>query len=367
MQFHLDETERRVLFSELLSATEGFDTPAILKHLLRDYPVLVAQLPAGALPNGIHIDNAIDLCSRSGYDLSPPALLALLDYLVHSGRLDADTLLRARLLTVPRGAIAVHPLEAELLFERLPFANRAHLRQILREMSGEASLKKILHIEGTPGSGRSWTAQLIDFHCTSAPGLLYCQETVTEDNGSATGPVELARNLAIKLGADLSDCPPPMTNEDAHLSVLVQWIIAEANRPQPDLQNNRRRVWFVFDGFKTGTLREDTARFLVELARQCTSGVAAQLHRVVFCEFDFDLASRIRLKVQNYRIEPVTADDLRGIVRRVIEANEQIPEADRAAVIEQSMRMVTQDAPGPFVDLSEIGARLQQMIEEARR
>lgn len=367
MQFHLDQQERQMLVSEVFEIAVAFDVPAVMKQLLAPHAQLLAQYPAGTLPNLMHIENAIDICCRSGYALTPPALLAFLDYLVQNGRHGADAMLRARLLTPPRGLSIGHPLEAELLFDRLPFANRAHLRQLLRDMDGEASLKKILHIEGTPGSGRSWTSQLIEFHCTRNEGHLHCEEVVTEDNALATGPLELARNLATKLGADLAGCPPPMSNEDAHLKELARWIIAEANRPQQDLQNNRRRVWFVFDGFNSGMLRDDTARFLVELARQCTSGVAAQLHRVVFCEFDYDVASRIRLKVQGYRIEPVTVDDLRVIVRNVVTANPGIPEDDREAVIDAALSMVTQDAPGPFTDLSEIGARLQQLIEEGLR
>lgn len=364
MQFHLEEAERQVLVSELFEVVVNFDVPQVMKQLLARYPHLQGQYPAGTQPILIHIQNAVDICCRSGYDETPPALLDFLDYLVTAGKQEADALLRARLLTPPRGLAAGHPLEAELLYDRLPFANRAHLRQILREMNGEASLKKILHIEGALGSGRSWTSQLIEFHCARSEGHLHCEEAVTEDNGSATDPRALAKNLATKLGADPAGCPPQLSNEQAYLVDLAQWVITAANQPQPHLQNNRRRVWFVFDGFNSGALREDTARFLVELARLCTSGVAAQLHRVVFCEFDYDVASRIRLKVQPYRIEPVTADDLRPIIRSVVTANPQIPAADHDAVIAEALSMVTRDQPGPFVDLSEVGARLQQLIEE---
>lgn len=366
MQFHLDQQERQVLVSELFEIAVAFDVPALMKQLLAPNAQLLAQYPAGTLPNLMHIENAIGICCRSGYDLTPPALLAFLDYLLANGKQEADRLLRTRLLTPPRAASAGHPLEAELLYDRLPFADRAHLRQILREMTAEDSLRKILHIEGDLGSGRSWTSQLIEFHCSRSEGLLHCEGAVTEDNGAATGPRELARDLATKLGADPSGCPPPLSNEEAHLKELAQWVINAANEPQPHLQNNRWRVWFVFDGFNARALRDDTARFLVELARQCTSGVAARMHRVVFCEFDYDIASRIRLKVESYRTEPVSLEDLRPIVRSVIAANAAIPEADREAVIDETLRMVTENAPGPFADLSGVGARLQQIIEESR-
>lgn len=365
MQFHLDTQERQLLVSELFEVVIAFDVPAVMKQLMSPHAQLLARYPAGTLPNLMHIENAVDICARSGYDLDPPALLAFLDYLLANGRPDADRLLRARLLNPPRGLAPGHPLEAELLYDRLPFANRAHLRQILRELDGAAGLKKILHIEGTPGSGRSWTSQLIEFHCARSEGHLHCEGSVTEDNGLATGPRELARDLVTKLGGDLAACPPEMTGEDAWIKELARWVIGAANETQPSLNNNRRRVWFVFDGFNSATLRDDTARFMVELARQCTSGVAAQLHRVVFCEFDYDVVSRIKLKVQTYRIEPVTVADLRGVIRSVLSANPQVPAADLDAVTDEALRLVTRDEPGPFADLGEIGPRLQQMIEEA--
>lgn len=364
MHFHLNMQERQVLISELFEIAIAFDVPALMKQLLV-HAELQAKYPAGTLPNMTYVEAAIDIGCESGYALDPPVLLGFLDFLVSSGKTDADTLLRARLLSVPRSATASHPLEADLLYDRLPFANRSHLRQILREMEQEAHFKKILHIRGGKGSGRSWTSQLIEFHCAQTKGHLHCEGVVSEDNGSATGPRELAKDLATKLGAEPSSCPPALSNEDAYIVDLAQWVISVANEPQAHLEGRRRRVWFVFDGFGQGIVRDDTAKFLVELARQCTGGVAAKHHRVVFCEFEFDVASRIRLKVQNYDLEPVTAADFRSVIYSAISANPNIPETDREPVTDEALKLVTGDAPGPFWDLSEIGERLRDVIEES--
>ncbi len=364
MEFHLNTQERQVLLSELLEFALAFDVPTIMKQLLV-HAELQAELPAGALPNLSYVEEAIKISCRSGYSINPPVLLHILTTLDEAGKHEANNLLRARLLAPPRARAEGHPLEAQLLYDRLPFANRTHLRQILREFNTEANFKKILHIEGGRGSGRSWTSQLIEFHCASTEGRLHCEGSVTEDNGSSMGPRELAKDLTTKLGAEPASCPAMLTNEDAYITDLAQWVISSANAPQPHLNRNRRRVWFVFDGFRGGVLREDTAKFLVELARQCTTGVAAQLHRVVFCEFDFDVASRIKLKVQKYSIEPVHAGDIRQILASVIEANPNIPAEHRDEVVGEALSIVTGNAVEPFTDLSEIGERLQQVIEES--
>lgn len=364
MHFHLNTQERQVLLSELIETAIDFDVPSLMKQLLK-HVELKAIYPAGALPITTYVEAAIDICCESGYSLDPPVLINFLDYLVMSGKDDANDLLRRRLLAPPRGIKDTHPLEAGLLYDRLPFANRSHLRQILREMDQEANFKKILHINGPKGSGRSWTSQLIEFHCAQIKGHLHCEGLVNEDNGSATGPRELAKDLTTKLGAEPSSCPPALSNEDAYIVDLAQWVIASANEPQAHLEGRRRRVWFVFDGFGQGVVREDTAKFLVELARQCTGGVAAKQHRVVFCEFAYDVASRIRLKVQSYDVEPVTATDLREVIFSVISANPDIPEADRDPVTDEALKLVTGNMPEPFVDLSEIGQRLQEIIEES--
>ena len=367
MQFYLNAEERRVLVSELLVTVIDFDVPTVLKVLLHHLE-LQGKFPAGALSNEVFVEKAVDICCASGYEIHPPALVKFLDYLVENGRMEADGLLRVRLMTPPRGITMRHPLEAELLWGRLVFANRSHLRQLLRELVGAESFKKILHINGAKGSGRSWTSQLIEFYCAKTEGHLHCAGSVTVDNGAATGPLELAKDLVTKLGP-LSPswaAPPPMaSNEDAYIIDLAQWVISIANEGQPHLNNNRRRVWFLFDGFATGVVRDDTAKFLVELARLCTGGVAAQLHRIVFCEFDFDVASRIKLKVENYNIEPLTSDDIRQIIHSVISADTNIPPTERDMVSDEALQLVIGDMAGPFVDLSEIGARLQDVIEES--
>ena len=364
MQFHLTPYERQVLLSELLNGAVNFDVASTMKQLLT-HADLKAQLPAVYVSNQDYIEAAVAISCQHCFRFNPPVMLEFLDFLVQSGMTEADTLLRGRLLGPAPVVNLTHPLETELLYDRLAFANRTHLRQILRGMDAEANLKKILQIEGLSGSGRSWTSQLIEYHCSQTDGHLHCEESVTEDSGTAAGPAEVAKNLATKLGAT-TPCPPATSNEDAYIIDLAQWVIGAANEPQADLGGRRRRVWFVFDGFGEGVVREDTAGFLVALARHCTTGVAAELHRVVFCEFGHDVASQIKLKVETYDVEPLTRADLRQVIHSVVSGNPNFPAADHDRVSDETLEMVAGNQPGPFVDLREIGDRLQGAIEEIR-
>ncbi|WP_146588823.1 hypothetical protein [Puniceibacterium confluentis] len=321
-------------------------TPEALRQNLSASPTVVA----------VFAEEVLSVCIRAG----PGPVLDILNYLIDDkGRLGLE-MVRLR-LRAPQPVIA-HPIEAEIIAGAYPFADRQRLRQTLRKMIDPGHDRPILQITGDRRSGKSWTYQLLRHWAREETGHVICHYEVTEDSGPDAGPSEVACDLVAQLGGMIGNLSQT-TNEDAYANDLAQRVIRAANTV-PDVPD--ARVWFVFDGFSQKALRADTAKFFLALSLHCTKGINARRHRVVFCELAYALAAKIRMNVATYETEPLTRDHIRNVVSAAVALRSNLTATDIPAITDAITDAVLQGNAEPYVDLSEIGARLELHICEGQ-
>ncbi|WP_147377799.1 hypothetical protein [Mesorhizobium waimense] len=335
--------------------------PAPRAYLAQLLPLeLRGKLDAAGGPTFLS-SRTIEICLVSGYELAPPALQGILEHLIAAG--NANVARFSDRLTNPPPA-AAHPLDAIVLSNRLPFADRAPLRAILRDMSVMQSPTPILAIGGEVESGRSHSAELVSHYCYSQQDAVFCKFALTPTNAAESGPKEIAVDLVIQLGGTAAEVPPPpqTSNKEAWYKELANWVIGNANKSENGIN---RRAWVVLDGFERGILREDTFQFLVELQRLFTLGVTARRHRLIFCGFPEELVLKVGASAKKYITMPLTRDHVVEVVEMIVAAQPAIPQEDRAIVMTETLKLVLDNQVPPFKALTIVGERLRSAIERA--
>lgn len=325
---------------------------------------IMAEISQSEKP-GVLAGKIVESCETSGFVMEPPAMLLLLDYIEAQGKpIDASI----RLIYENHSQTAAHPLDAEILVNRLPFADRTQLREIIREMAQPATARPVLVIQGEAYSGKSHCAHLIDhycFHAAESDGtVLFCRcdaprrepgrEAEAEAELALIGPLDIAKDFMSQLGADPDELPGIHTNKKKWYEELARKLFAVANR-------NSVRAWFILDGFEGKGMREDTADFLLALAQCFTSGMTPRQHRLVFCGFGHILHAVMGEKIQTYQTGPLLVSDVRSVIAKVL-ADKHLSDHDRAQFIQDVMQRVTGGFIEPFARLDKIGPRLRAVV-----
>jgi hypothetical protein len=354
----LTPDERDTLIDLLIAASQAQAAPR--GFLVAWIPNEVqSELDANGTPDALS-KKTIEICIRSQYQLAPPALAVLLENLINFGHPELAPL-RNRILHPPPAPVSRDPFDAMILSNRLPFMDRGSLRSILRSMCSPNFRIPILAISGDVESGRSHSAELVAHYCFEDASRAFCKIALTDANASATGPLQVARDLVTQLGG-VAPAPPVMTNKEAWYKDLADWVVTSANLPE---NGARRRAWIVLDGFDNPGLREDTFAFLVELMGLFTVGLAARQHRLVFCGAPDALVVKLPHHVHPYVTDPVPETHVRAIVTEIVAAQAKIPAAERPTVVDQTMQIMLQGQALPLVSLKAVGERLGQAIIRA--
>ena len=354
----LTDEERQTVTELLTRQVAGNPAPratlAVLLHVsLQD------QLDVNGQP-WVLAEKTIDICIRSDYDLKPPALYKVLEFLIEkTNSPELGPLLDRLNRPPPTKAVAT---QARILGSRLPFADREGFRTILREMFTIAEADPILLVRGDTQSGKSYVAELVEHVCVRSNDSIFCKFAIkSESEGRDATPLAVASDLVTQLGGDPRGYPPQTANVDAWLPELANWVIANANAAS----KGSARVWLVIDGLRQGFVLPETGRFLAKLARQCALGVAARRHRLLLSDFSEEHTGMLPTRVKRYNTEPITLADVQAVVTEIIQASTRFPPADKPELVKEALATVLQGLSPPLSSMATLGQRLEALIARA--
>lgn len=299
--------------------------------------------------------NAIQICMAGGYHEGKHALFRIVEFVVDSGKPDFLSL-KDRLAIEPIGAGG--PLEARLLGNRRPFADRAELRRLVDEMSNPLSPRSILAISGGSGSGKSYTAELLDHYCRTQPDTLFCPLTMSP--GYDAGG--MAKDLVSRMGGALTPFPQQHANDEAWFDELARWVSDRANAP---VAGQYMRCWVVIDGSESTDLHPHAIDFLKRLQDKFASGATARMHRLIYCGYPQPLVSALGQKAHRYTTEAVERHHIEEVVRAILDAQPNFPAEERDLILSQTLDFVLEGQNLPLANLRDVGARLDTVIREA--
>lgn len=191
------------------------------------------------------------------------------------------------------------------------FIGRRALRAHLRALTEEGGAR-ILVVDGPPGSGKSYTLRLITHLSRQLQTFSVAAINLEEEAFHAIGPGEVARSMALQMGADVSAMPPPAEAASRWILDLRDWLLGETRR-------QGTAWWFVFDGFDHEDVpfeTRDFIRHLVVAAQQATTTL-----RIVLLGWSEDLVPmNIRAYVLRETIEPLGQADLRQFLQELSHA-----------------------------------------------
>jgi hypothetical protein len=351
----LTDDERTNITELLTSAVAPSPAPrAALAALLHE--TLKEELDVSGKTRTLAVQT-IEICIRSDYTLTPPAIYPVVEFLVQSGRVELASLLE-RLKRRP--PVQAGPMQARILSSRLPFADREGLRTILRDMFSIEGAEPILLVGGETQSGKSYVSELVEYCCVNSANFIFCKFAVTSKTAGADATaLAVAKDLVSQLGGDPKDAPKQTSNLEAWLPELANWVITNANTASAGV-----RVWLAIDGLRQGFVLPETGRFLAELARKCTLGVAAKRHRLLLSDFSEEYAGMLPIRVKQYRTEPITLADVQAIVSEIIEAS-AFPQNDKPTLSQEALKTVLDGLSPPLSEMTILGQRLQALIARA--
>jgi hypothetical protein len=355
----LTDDEREFVIEILTAQVAGNAAPrATLAQLLHES--LREQLEVGGLV-GILAARTVEIGVLSDYKLQPPALCAILQFLIDR---TGDARLSPLLSRLERRIhVQPGPTQARILASRLPFADRDGLRPILSDMFTIAGAEPILLVRGDIESGKSYISELVEHICIRSSDAVFCKFTVkAESQARDATPRAIARDLVTQLGGDPNLVPPENTNTDAWLLELANWVVANANAAS----RGSARAWLVIDGLRDRVVLPDTALFLVKLAEKCALGVAAKRHRLLLSDFSEEHTGMLPIRMRRYSTEPIMRADVEAIVTEIIDASTQFPAAEKPALVAEAVSTVLDGLSPPLSSMTILGQRLRALIERAQ-
>lgn len=341
----------------MLTAQEREDIRALLEIVVSEQtsprqalvafldPTLHTRLHEGSA--AVLVDEALTLSTNDGYRQTPPALVQLLRGLLPD--LPETEAIAAR-LSVPPPPVA-DPFDALVLNSNLPFLDRLPTRQALKSFLHELRpSKRIVVINGDHSPGKSYTTAFVEHVFGDRRDIGHCLVAVDQDQGAATGPLELARDLVTNMGRDTSDPPPPNTNQQRWTAEVVNWVLSAANQSELSW-------WFILDGFNAAEMRDDTRLFIDTLATKLGTGVQRDRHRLILLDFDRTVLAVPPGSISDQTTSPVPHASVVRAVDQILATSP--PDLDRGVVTAS----VLDGFADPVTDLRELGVRLGALIQ----
>jgi hypothetical protein len=355
----LDVTDRDYVKTLILARIRSDPSPrqTLINALPDD---IVDRLEEGLTPQ-VLVERVLVLCEQDGWNRAPSALSTLVMSMV--GNIGRVPDILGKLASPPRTS-AANPFMALVLDTGQPFLDRLTTRNVLRSWTSLMPLKQVMVIEGPSRTGKTYTNEFVRHivrHVTAtAPDVRTAMVSFDRDQATSTGPLELATDLVGYMGGDLKDAPAYDTNSAALIKQLVAWVLGHTNR-------QGFKWWFVLDGYRSSRageqpawqLRDDTRDFIVAFVKVLTSGDNAARHRLLLLDFDRALLPLAPGAVGLDKTCPVPRASVRSVIEAIVtSAGSQLDPAAAEAEILSGL-------PDPIADLSELNARLSDLLTAA--
>jgi hypothetical protein len=305
----LKKVERDALcaaFGAVLAASASAQNVVTAIFTANAAPVL-KSIPTGA-PTHAEIANAVVMyCLGDRWARNPSLLDVLLTDLIARGEAGLIPIRdRVRAKVDPNlGVLTTSWITAEKpFFGRL--AARGKVQALLD--SGE---KPILMIQGGTKSGKTYTADWLDFLASEDQcGFRIIIEGLERGSGPSMTPEVLAESLVAKMGRPIETMPTSTSHR--YEKRLCNWIVSQALQAFGS-------TWIVLDGFDDPDLDRGTAALIQELARNMLSGDLNRRVRLVLLDFASNLAQVDELRIGLEGLpdpETVQSSDLKACLQQ---------------------------------------------------
>jgi hypothetical protein len=339
----LSENDRLFVEEKLLAAVVRMAVPrqGIVAFLHVD---LAAHVSDGTPADLVR--RVIALCINDGYAHVPPALVELLTNLIPH---DAEIATILNRIKTPPPA-APDPFDDQILSSKMPFLDRQQTRAALRALVQPFPTQPVVVVTGDKKTGKSYTSEFIAHLAGKVEGMLHCKVEISPTEGASVGAKEIARELVVCLGGNLRDEPPATTNMVAYVRDLVNWVIAEASK-------DAIRWWIVIDGFTNEEMRDDTRRFLIQLSKGVTQGVARTRHRLILLDFDRTILPLQPGLIASEKLGGIPRAEVEMVVEKLI-----LSSGKRHLDADQLTTKIVNGFSDPITDLQELNNRLSDLI-----
>jgi hypothetical protein len=249
---------------------------------------------------------------------------------------------------------AADPLTFTIINNQTPFVNRKGLRTELTTLATEqARIRPILVVTGIQKSGKSYSTNYID-HFSSVKSSVITYPVVIEPGTELDmGPTEIAENLVMMMGAELSGKPDGNTNRKKYVNDLALWVLNKAAR----LENQH---WFILDNFNNNDVRPDSRDFLIALSNNVTTGIFPRKCRVILIGFDRAALSVEPGKVNEEIIDSCTDADLDIAIAEILLRGPAITDQ---AILANINDFVKTNLPAGAQRMEALNLRLRVLIE----
>lgn len=245
------------------------------------------------------------------------------------------------------------PFKEVLLDGNRPFANRAELRFLLKELCAPAG-PPLLLIRGDPQTGKSFSFYLAQ-HIGRQSGFVTSQFEVD----TLVNPDQLAAEILRRIGVDVA-------LKKKGVESAQRWAEKLADQVKTAIEDRKQLRLFVFDKFPIAPkppLPPETNSFIVRLAKYADEELRPWL-RVVTIQFSGELPLTIQDVAEQDEARPFSGTDMLAVLKQVANARgwsvseqallgeiqqvEGKPLRDRFQFMKRTLRrLASQPAPQP--------------------
>jgi len=229
--------------------------------------------------------------------------------------------------------------------------DRAALTQALGQLADRASQTKILVVNGPRGSGKSFTFQIIVRFAEQVQTIRLAYVDLAHD--PVPGPVDLARELALRMGLSPDPVPPEHAQAARYVRELAIWLVGRA-------QASDRDWWWTLDGLSSPALPAETRDLVRALAAEVRYASSV---RLVLLDFNEPLSADVWPFVFREELPPIGEREVRDFIH-------DLAVRQGIAITPPMLDGLVSEALGylPVVTdrLGEVSARLSKLADSMR-
>jgi hypothetical protein len=227
---------------------------------------------------------------------------------------------------------------------RLVVLGRRALKEAIRQLADPTGALRILVVNGPPGSGKSFTTQIIEQAAREARTF----QTVYVDLALflTPGPVDLARELVSRMGRSPESMPQGSDSTAPNLRDLVNWLIKQSSTANGDW-------WWVLDSLSSPTVPQETQDLIVAIA----ASVQRTSLRLVLLDFNKSLPANLSPLVFREELTPIGEPEVREFFSDLLRQQGIRPES---VDIDALTRSALEDLPADASRLGALSARVSQ-------
>ena len=188
---------------------------------------------------------------------------------------------------------------------RLVVLDRRAVREAIRQLADAASQAKILVVNGPKGSGKSFTFLIIRFAEEPQRHQLAYVDLARRP---VPGPVDLARELALRIGLSADSIPQLRVPIARGVRELAIWLVRQAQAADRDW-------WWVLDGLSSAQLPLQTRDFVLALAGEVR--YASSL-RLALLDFNEPFPADVSPFVYREELSPIEDREVRDFLRDLV-------------------------------------------------